>query len=76
MKARLAVFQMELLSRESSREQKAEPRDRMPGEMGRQLGPEAVRRRLQDIHGEIQLLEAHRRDFLRGKVRLGWRVRQ
>jgi hypothetical protein len=75
MKARLAVFQMELLSRETSRKTRTELQDRGAGERSTERGPEAIRRRLQDIHGELQLVEAQKRDYLRGKVRLGWRVR-
>lgn len=75
MKARLAVFEIQLRSRERSHKRSAEIQDRVAGERSKEIGPEAIRRRLQDIHAEIQLVEGQKRDFLRGKVRLGWRVR-
>lgn len=34
-----------------------------------------MRRRLQDIHREIQAAQALKREFLRGRIRLTWRVR-
>lgn len=72
-KARVAVLEIEFLSREERFRKTTGPLDRVA--RNKELGPEAMRRRLQDIHGEIQLLEAQKRDFLRGKIRLGWRVR-
>lgn len=73
LKARVAVLEIEFLSREERFRKTTGPLDRVA--RNKELGPEAMRRRLQDIHGEIQLLEAQKRDFLRGKIRLGWRVR-
>lgn len=75
MKARIAVFKIELQKRQESHKVRMEPHDRVAVKGSRESGPEAIRRRLQDIHGEIQLTEAQKRDFLRGKVRLTWRVR-
>ncbi len=35
---------------------------------------EILRRKLQNIHSDLHLAEAQKREFLRGKIRLSWRV--
>lgn len=75
-KARIAILKMELRRRRGSEKPKTSkgvPVDRTSPE-NREIGLEEIRKRLQDIHGAIQLIESQKRDFLESKIRLTWRV--
>ncbi|HHW17509.1 MAG TPA: hypothetical protein GXX30_01225 [Firmicutes bacterium] len=80
-KAKLALLKLELLERVGASSPVSLEREKVGS--GSQKGSgksetmvEAdVRRRLQEIHRELQAAETGKREFLRGRIRLTWRAR-
>jgi hypothetical protein len=76
-KARLAVMKMQIAQHSETRI--SNPETGSVSDQGVRALPEAeseiLRRKLQNIHSDLQLTEAQKREFLRGKIRLSWRVR-
>lgn len=75
LKAKMSILKLEIAERHKTDRPKAEPLTKELDGPRHQTKSEAIRRRLRDVHGEMQITEAQKREFLRGKVRLTWRVR-
>ncbi len=75
LKAKMSIFKMEIAERQETDRPKAEPLTKKLDGARHQTESEGIRHRLRDVHNELQITEAQKREFLRGKVRLTWRVR-
>ncbi|MGI6628395.1 MAG: hypothetical protein ACOX4K_08630 [Bacillota bacterium] len=76
-KAKLAVMRTEIAQRQQSQPNRAGEsfsRGHLVGARP-EAETETIRKNLQRIHGELQIIEAQKREFLRGRIRLSWRVR-
>jgi len=77
-KIKLALLKIELIERgqsNSKRNVRNEETTIKNGNEQDNLDEINMRRRLQEIHREIQAAQALKREFLRGRIRLTWRVR-
>jgi len=76
--ARLAVLKLEIMLRDLRRSSREDGRkgDRERSKESPRSEMEYLHKRLRDINGEIERIEAQKREFLEGTIRLSWRERQ
>jgi len=76
--ARLAVLKLEIMLRDLRRSSREDGRKgaRERSKESPQSEMEYLHKRLRDINGEIERIEAQKREFLEGTIRLSWRERQ
>ena len=76
--ARLAVLKLEIMLRDLRRSSREDGRKgaRERSKESPRSEMEHLHKRLRDINGEIERIEAQKREFLEGTIRLSWRERQ
>ncbi len=76
--ARLAVLKLEIILRDLRRSSREDGRKgaRERSKESPRSEMEHLHKRLRDINGEIERIEAQKREFLEGTIRLSWRERQ
>ena len=76
--ARLAVLKLEIMLRDLRRSSREDGRKgaRERSKESPRSEMEYLHKRLRDINGEIERIEAQKREFLEGTIRLSWRERQ
>jgi hypothetical protein len=76
--ARLAVLKLEIMLRDLKRSSREDGRKgaRERSKESPRSEMEHLHKRLRDINGEIERIEAQKREFLEGTIRLSWRERQ